>query len=111
MITDRKIQVAGIDVSSDYRIKKNVEKLDERFTVDSIEPYLYDNVQINRKEIGFLAHEIQELYPNLVSGEKDGFNYQSLNYLGLIGILVKEVKELKKEVENLKTAMSTDTPK
>jgi hypothetical protein len=38
----------------------------------------------------------------LVNGEKDGKNYQSLNYIGIIPILVKEIQELKTEVQNLK---------
>ena len=35
--------------------------------------------------------------PFLVSGAKDGSNNQSLNYTGIIGILTKEIQELKKE--------------
>jgi hypothetical protein len=37
-----------------------------------------------------------------VDGEKDGTNYQSINYIGLIPILIKEIKELKKEVNFLR---------
>jgi len=36
-----------------------------------------------------------------VSGEKDGEEMQSLNYIGLIGVLVKEIQELKKRVHIL----------
>jgi cell division protein FtsB len=41
-------------------------------------------------------------YPYLVNGEKDGEQMQSLNYTGIIGILVKEIQELKKETQDLK---------
>lgn len=34
---------------------------------------------------------------------KDGETNQSLNYNGLIGLLVKEIKDLKQQVNNLKT--------
>jgi hypothetical protein len=37
----------------------------------------------------------------LVNGEKDGEATQSLNYMGLIGILTKEIQELKKRVKEL----------
>jgi hypothetical protein len=37
----------------------------------------------------------------LVEGEKDGKEYQSLNYTGLIGVLVKEIQELKKRFSNM----------
>jgi hypothetical protein len=38
----------------------------------------------------------------LVTGEKDGEEYQSVNYIGLMGILIKEIQELKKENKKLK---------
>jgi flagellar biosynthesis chaperone FliJ len=49
-------------------------------------------------QIGFIAHEVQEFYPFLVNGNKDGPNTQSINYTGFIGILTKEIQELKKKV-------------
>jgi hypothetical protein len=53
--------------------------------------------------MGFLAHEVQEIFPFLVEGEKDGKQIQSLNYNGFIALLVKEVKDLKKENIALKS--------
>jgi hypothetical protein len=46
---------------------------------------------------------VQEVFPYLVEGEKDGDKMQSLNYIGLIAVLVKEVQELKKTTEILKS--------
>jgi len=51
-----------------------------------------------QQDIGFIAHEVQEFYPFLVSGKKDGKETQSLNYNGFIGILTKEIQVLKKKV-------------
>jgi hypothetical protein len=48
-------------------------------------------------DMGFLAHEVQEIFPFLVSGEKDGPYMQSMNYNGFIALLVKEIQELKRE--------------
>ena len=45
------------------------------------------NTKTNKDDIGLLAHELQEIYPFLVTGEKDGDNLQSVNYIGLIPIL------------------------
>ena len=52
--------------------------------------------------MGFIAHELQEHYPFLVSGEKDGTENQSVNYTGLIALLVKEIQELKQDIKLLK---------
>ena len=56
--------------------------------------------------MGFIAHELQEHFPFLVNGEKDGKDYQSVNYLGLIGLLVKELQELKKKIKELQARIA-----
>jgi len=84
--------------TSDYRIKQNVEPLmdQSKYSVDNLRPFMYTNTLANKEDIGFLAHELQEEYPFLVLGEKDASdNYQSINYVGIIAILVAEVKRLR----------------
>ena len=68
---------------------------------EKLRPVQYYNKKINKEDIGFIAHEVQEEIPFLVTGEKDGEQIQSLNYSGLIGILVKEVQDLKQRVKIL----------
>jgi hypothetical protein len=90
-------------ISSDYRIKEEVVSLDNTFTVDNLNPVSYKIKTSGNKDTGFIAHEVQEVYPHLVAGEKDGQETQSLNYIGLIAILTKEIQELKKRVSQLET--------
>ena len=52
-------------------------------------------------DIGLIAHELQELFPFLVNGEKDGSTHQSVNYTGLIGLLIKEIQNLNARVSKL----------
>jgi hypothetical protein len=88
----------SFETESDYRIKANVKSLlDTSFTVDLLTPITYINKKLNRQDIGFIAHEVQEQIPFLVTGEKDCSGFQTLNYTGIIGILTKEIQELKKE--------------
>jgi protein-arginine kinase activator protein McsA len=51
---------------------------------------------------------IKELYPYLVKGLKDGEEIQSLNYNGLIGILVKEIQELKQRLSDIELRISNN---
>ena len=89
----------NFNATSDYRIKEDVQNLDETsITIDQLRPILYKNKNTHTKNIGFLAHEVQEIFPFLVQGEKDGEQIQSINYIGLIGVLVKEIQDLKKQV-------------
>jgi hypothetical protein len=92
-----------LETPSDYRIKENIESLD-LLSVDNLKPIKYFNKKTEQIEIGFLAHEVQEIFPYLVTGEKDGKNTQTLNYIGLIGVLVKEIQDLKADVNALKNA-------
>jgi hypothetical protein len=90
--------------SSDYRLKEEVTLLDDSWCIDALKPCSY-TVKCDGKTVkqtGFLAHELQEVFPHLVTNEKDGDEMQSINYTGLIAILVKEIQNLKSEVLSLK---------
>ena len=96
------VTATSFNSTSDYRIKENVKELTDNYTVDQLKPKIYYNSKLKKTDIGFIAHEVEEVYPFLVEGEKDGCSsIQSLNYQGLIGILVKEVQNLKKRVAEL----------
>ena len=100
------VTAASFTVSSDYRIKENIQELDiNTYNVNDLKPVIYDNKKTQIMDIGFIAHEVQEYFPFLVRGNKDDKEHQSLNYNGMIGILVKEIQELKRrvtELENIK---------
>jgi hypothetical protein len=89
-------------IPSDYRIKDIIEPLNSSYSVDNLKPIRYYNKKSGKEEIGFIAHEVQEVFPYLVTGEKDGPDIQTLNYMGLIGVLTKEIQNLKAEVSELK---------
>ena len=89
------VEAASYNATSDYRIKDNVRNLDEQDNISNLRPVKYFNNQTNKNDYGLIAHELQTEYPDLVSGEKDGQELQSVNYIGLISVLIKEVQELK----------------
>jgi hypothetical protein len=92
------VYATTVNTLSDYRIKENVTQLDSMFVVDKLNPVTYLNKKSDKQDIGLIAHELQEIFPELVNGEKDGEQLQSVNYIGLIPVLIKEVQELKKEI-------------
>ena len=100
--TSYNIQGAQFTATSDYRLKYNISNLDSNiYNIDKLRPVLYNNNSNKRINIGLIAHELQEHFPFLVEGEKDGEIIQSVNYNGLIGVLIKEIQELKKRVKTL----------
>jgi hypothetical protein len=100
----------AVTVTSDYRIKTNIETLDETHIVDNLRPVKYKQTQTGKNDIGFLAHELQEHYPELVEGEKDGDKMQSVNYNGLLPILINEVQQLKKQIAETRARIHNETP-
>lgn len=53
-----------------------------------------------QKHYGFIAQELQEIYPDLVVEDKEGF--LGINYLEIIPLLVRSIQELKAEVNTLR---------
>ena len=92
------IQAFYCNTISDYRIKQDVQKISSQTTVDNLNPVTYQNTVMKKQDMGFIAHEVQEHFPFLVSGEKDGPTNQSINYTGFIALLTKEIQELKQRV-------------
>ena len=93
-------------MSSDYRIKENVKPLTDAYSIDALRPVSYNKTNApDKKCFGFIAHELQDIFPELVTGEKDGEQMQSVNYIGLIPILVKEIQSLKQRVTVLENAL------
>ena len=94
------IEAPSFYATSDYRTKTNIEELDENTTVSNLRPLMY--LKNGKKEIGLIAHELQEEFPFMVCGKKDGEQMQSVNYNSLIGVLINDIKRLTNENEILK---------
>lgn len=84
-----------VNTLSDGRTKDNIEMLkeDENETFMKLQPITY--TQSGKKRIGLLAQDVKELYPSLIE-ETDGI--MSIDYIGLIPILINEIKQLKKSI-------------
>jgi hypothetical protein len=99
------LTAGSFSTSSDYRIKTDISQLDENVTLDNLRPVKYLQTLINKPQYGLIAHELQEYYPDLVVGEKDGKEWQQVNYTGLIALLINEIKQLKRELTELENGM------
>jgi hypothetical protein len=101
--------VGTITLTSDYRIKKNVETnvTPALERIAQIRPVTYELTDY--KELfkadgvareGFIAHELAEVIPSAVDGEKDSEDQiQSLKLDALCSVMVKAIQELNAKVE------------
>jgi uncharacterized protein YjbI with pentapeptide repeats len=93
------IKTVGMNSVSDYRIKDNIIDLPSTKTVDGLRPVKYLNSLTCREEYGFLAHELQATYPEMVVGDKDDtIGYQTIQYEQLFAIFIAEIKKLRHDV-------------
>jgi hypothetical protein len=97
------------NTSSDYRLKSNVVPMTGALNkVLALKPVSYTWKVNDSVGQGFLAHELQEVAPECVTGEKDAVDengnpiYQAIDTSFLIGTLVSAIQELKAELEALK---------
>lgn len=88
----------GVLTASDYRLKSNIQTLSGE-TLDNLRPVKFNFSHNNQETFGLIAHELQEEYPYLVDGEKDGANYQTVNYTGLLALCAHELQQIKKGLE------------
>ena len=94
------VSATSFNATSDRRIKHNILPIINE-TIDLIKPRKYFNKLTNKEEFGLIADEVQEIYSNIVNGEKDGDMLQSINYIQMIPLLIKEVQELKNKFKQL----------
>ncbi|MEQ8626839.1 tail fiber domain-containing protein [Ekhidna sp.] len=91
----------AFNTSSDRRLKEDITDLkDVLQTLIKVEGYKYKFNSIKSKDnetehFGVIAQELQEIYPDLVKEGEDG--YLSVNYTGLIPLLLEAVKELNEQ--------------
>ena len=98
-------------VSSDYRLKENIVPLTGGLTkILQVKPSVYNYKADPSTQIeGFIAHELQEIVPHAVTGQKDGLDkdgnpeYQGVDASFLIPHLVAAVQELAAKVTALET--------
>jgi len=86
---------------SDANYKENVATVDSALTkVDQLRGVKFDWKESGLPSYGVIAQELQEVLPELVHGNDP----KTVNYNGIIGVLIEAIKELKAEVEELKNA-------
>jgi hypothetical protein len=125
-----KVYSYGIELTSDERLKTDIkpltDKLDKLYQLNGksykkqalpdelvLSDIKDDKGNIIKKyekstkkskgvsEFGFLAQELKDVYPELVSQDTLGYYY--VNYIGLIPVLVEALKDQKLQIETLTT--------
>jgi hypothetical protein len=99
------------NTSSDYRLKENVAPMTGALaTVAALKPCTYTWKADGSDGQGFIAHELQAVVPDCVTGTKDAIDkdgnpqHQGVDTSFLVATLTAAIQELKAEVDALKGA-------
>lgn len=84
---------------SDKRLKTDIRSLDNRGLLN---PVVY--TKDNKRQIGFIAQDVQEVYPELITEDTNG--YLSLNYQQLTAVLSTQINNLYSIINELKLEIS-----
>ena len=97
------------NTSSDYRLKENIAPMTGALaTVTQLKPVTYKWKVDGSDGQGFIAHELQEIVPEAVAGEKDAVDAdgnikpQGIDTSFLVATLTAAIQELKAELDATK---------
>ena len=93
------ISQGSIDSASDLKLKTNINTidnaLDKTLKLRGVE---FDRTDRVDHQIGVIAQEVEKIIPEVVHGDE----IKSVTYGNLVALLIEAIKELKKEIDELK---------
>lgn len=108
------------DIKDIYSANEIIKKINPKSYNFKIEEFPYMNLSTG-EHFGVIAQEFKEVLPNLVrtvrnpavidtTGEviKEAFEFESVNYMDLIPLLIASQKEMLTEIENLKASINSE---
>jgi hypothetical protein len=96
--------VTSYNVTSDYRLKEDFQEVKGLEKVGAIKVYDYKWKLDEKRMDGVLAHELAEVLPYAVFGEKDEIDengnnrMQSVDYSKIVPIMIKAIQELNEKI-------------
>jgi len=100
----------GVAYRSDFSLKKNIQPinydaLDKVLKLNPVSFYWKDERIDREKHFGFIAQEVEKIFPELV--RKDSKGKKSLNYNELIPFLTKSIQEQQLQISASNTVLAS----
>jgi hypothetical protein len=101
------IYYQSLTARSDRRLKNNIVDLDSTSIANYLQLrpvnyYWNDGADNHHKQYGFIAQEVEPLFPDMVSTANDAMQTKSINYQALHAISLKVIQSQEAEIEGLK---------
>jgi hypothetical protein len=102
------VLLGSLTQNSDERLKTNIEPLQNALQnilkVNGVTYNWRSEYRAQERQIGVVAQNIQEVFPELVSEDRNG--YLSVNYIQLTPILIEALKEQQKVINTQKKQLN-----
>ncbi len=93
------VTCTDINSTSDINLKENITTVDNALDITSqLRGVRFEWKKDHRPSYGVIAQELEQVLPELVTDTDP----KTVNYNGIIGVLIEAIKELKNEIEELK---------
>ena len=90
------------NTTSDERLKENIVDTTHTVDINDIQVREFDwKVDGSHQRYGFIAQELETVYPEAVHSPEDTDKMKSVDYSKLVPLLVKEIQTLKARIETL----------
>ena len=101
MIPKDLLVLGSINNPSDITLKDNIREINiDDFNKLNPVSFTFKDDDKNKKHYGFIAQELETVYPELVTNTELGF--KSVNYIEMIPILLSQMKNMQIEIDKLK---------
>ena len=101
MIPKDLLVLGSINNPSDITLKDNIEAINlDNFNKLNPVSFTFKDDEKNKKHYGFIAQELETVYPELVTDTEIGF--KAVNYIEIIPILLSQMKNMQMEIDKLK---------
>ncbi len=101
--------IDNLMMSSDLRLKTKVETMENmNLRLLQLKPSTYyyketdqikNRILTKRLQFGFIAQEVEKVFPNLVVTDEDGM--KSMDYIGMIPVLVQALQKQQQDIDAL----------
>jgi hypothetical protein len=92
--------------TSNRHLKTNVQLLDADILgrIQQLQPATYSYIRdpLQQRTVGFMAEDVQPIFPELVETIGENGENLAINYAGFSVVAIKAIQELTKQVEELK---------
>ena len=97
----RDIYALNVNTTSDIRVKTNIKNISNPIEkLSKINGVSFDWKNTEKSSLGLIAQEVEKVFPEIVNTDEEE-NFKTLNYNGMIGVLVEAIKEQQTQINNL----------